>query len=684
MYVKVRNAMTGEQVMVTASKLTTVSEVKEEIMKKMKVGHQSQKLFFMGKELEDNFSLFDYSVKVNDLIQLFVRQPLAEHKSQNVPESSAVEKQTKLVKSSEDQENDLKVEEAESEHIKVKEEVDCRDEEGGTGAWFEAVVERITANDEAAGADGLTYHVKYEGYDRVYKVRLDQLRPRARRVIPFLDLDLKMEVMVNYNIDNPEERGFWYDAVVTAWRSTSSKKVLEVSILGPAGQQTKNCQVQFRDEVMAVEKVTYATRPASGRATASVSAAGGDKCTCKGKKNVACRKCGCRKCAGREDDASMILCDECDAAYHPKCVGFISVSSDPDQEWYCPDCKNDNDIVGGKIKMTKKKTGEGRDWGRGFACQGRTKECNKVKKNHFGPIPGIEVGMSWFRRIQVSEEGVHRPPVGGIAGTEKEGCQSLVLAGGYEDDEDNGDSFTYTGSGGRDLSGNKRTAGQSSDQLLTKFNAAIARNCKASFNDKVGGDAGDNWKEGKPIRVVRNYKGKKHSQFAPEDGNRYDGLYKVVKYWPGKGKSGFRVWRYLLRRDDPSPPPWTKEGERRIEEEGYTMIYPEGYLEHQAMMDQEKKRKSGSGDEEEEEEKENNPKKKARTIFKISTEWQKLIKKDSKNCKNWEQVISREVANKKEFTDYVEELFNCIICQEIVYKPSTPCLAQLLHGMSRT
>merc|ERR1719397_1930967 len=92
-------------------------------------------------------------------------------------------------------------------------------------------------------------------------------------------------------------------------------------------------------------------------------------------------------------------------------------------------------------------------------------------------------------------------------------------------------------------------------------------------------------------------------------------------------------------------------------------------------MDQEKKRKSGSGDEEEEEEeKENNPKKKARTTFKISTEWQKLIKKDAKNCKNWEQVISREVANKKEFTDYVEELFNCIICQEIVYKPSTtPC-----------
>jgi hypothetical protein len=32
-----------------------------------------------------------------------------------------------------------------------------------------------------------------------------------------------------------------------------------------------------------------------------------------------------------------------------------------------------------------------------------------------------------------------------------------VLSGGYEDDRDEGEWFLYTGSGGRDLSGNKRT-----------------------------------------------------------------------------------------------------------------------------------------------------------------------------------------------------------------------------------
>lgn len=74
---------------------------------------------------------------------------------------------------------------------------------------------------------------------------------------------------------------------------------------------------------------------------------------------------------------------------------------------------------------------------------------------------------------KASEAGVHRPHVAGIHGRENEGAYSIVLSGGYEDDEDNGDSFTYTGSGGRDLSGNKRTAEQSCDQQLTRMNRLV-------------------------------------------------------------------------------------------------------------------------------------------------------------------------------------------------------------------
>ncbi len=54
-------------------------------------------------------------------------------------------------------------------------------------------------------------------------------------------------------------------------------------------------------------------------------------------------------------------------------------------------------------------------------------------------------------------------------GRAEEGCQSIVLAGGYEDDTDLGFEFFYTGCGGRDLSGNKRTAAQSFDQVIIWF-----------------------------------------------------------------------------------------------------------------------------------------------------------------------------------------------------------------------
>lgn len=85
-------------------------------------------------------------------------------------------------------------------------------------------------------------------------------------------------------------------------------------------------------------------------------------------------------------------------------------------------------------------------------------------------------------------------------------------------------------------------------------------NCYAPFNNK-NGSASKEWKNGKPVRVVRNFKGAVHSKYAPTEGNRYDGIYKVVKYYPEIGKSGFVVWKYLFRRDDPTPAPWEKGGQ---------------------------------------------------------------------------------------------------------------------------
>lgn len=83
--------------------------------------------------------------------------------------------------------------------------------------------------------------------------------------------------------------------------------------------------------------------------------------------------------------------------------------------------------------------------------------------------------------------------------------------------------------------------------FLFHFCRALALNCSAPINDKEGAEAKD-WRAGKPVRVVRNVKGGRHSKYAPVDGNRYDGIYKVRKWFfalscMSRRQYGFKTWR---------------------------------------------------------------------------------------------------------------------------------------------
>lgn len=142
----------------------------------------------------------------------------------------------------------------------------------------------------------------------------------------------------------------------------------------------------------------------------------------------------------------------------------------------------------------------------------------------FGHIPGYPEGSRFRSRAELSGAGVHRPTMAGIAGSESEGADSIVLSGGYEDDEDLGEEIVYTGHGGRDWGSGRQVA----HQQLTKGNLALARSSI----------------DGLPVRVIRG--ASLDSPFAPRSGYRYDGLYLVDDYWQDIGKSGFRVWRYRL------------------------------------------------------------------------------------------------------------------------------------------
>ncbi|XP_015236110.1 PREDICTED: E3 ubiquitin-protein ligase UHRF2 isoform X3 [Cyprinodon variegatus] len=532
---------------------------------------------------------------------------------------------------------------------KINELVDCRDV--SIGAWFEACIENVTLspkgqitptkgkvgrppkrtngkleadqaqalgqgqitdcnrnnpvlNSESNGAstsqtdsntetkekeEDIAYHIKYEDYPEhgVVEIRSVDVRPRARTLLKWDQLQVGLKVMVNYNMETPDERGFWYDAeIVTINQTSRTNKELRVNILlGGPEDVIGDCKVHFLDEIYQVEKPgARALSSADGQFKRK----SGPECKhCKADPEAECRFCSCCVCGGKQDAHMQLLCDECNMAFHIYCLNPPLATIPDDEDWYCPTCKNDTSEVvkaGEKLKASKKKakmpsatTESQRDWGKGMACVGRTKECTIVPSNHYGPIPGIPVGTTWKFRVQVSEAGVHRPHVGGIHGRSNDGSYSLVLAGGFEDEVDRGDEFTYTGSGGRDLSGNKRIGEHCFDQTLTHMNRALALNCDAPLNDKDGAES-RNWRAGKPVRVVRSSKGRRISKYAPEEGNRYDGIYKVVKYWPEIGKCGYLVWRYLLRRDDLEPAPWTPEGLERIKKLGLAVQYPPGYL----------------------------------------------------------------------------------------------------------
>ncbi|NWU13723.1 UHRF1 ligase, partial [Cephalopterus ornatus] len=682
----------------------------------------------LSLQMEDGHSLFDYSVGLNDIVQLLVRQSpavlpaVSKEKDSELSDtdSGCGSGQSDSDKSSHNGEGALELEGQPSTAAqpdwthpvfglyKINDLVDARDTD--MGAWFEAQVVNVTRKKptrEAAESctdpdrppavpeEDVIYHVKYDDYPEngVVQMSSSNVRARARTILKWHQLEVGQVVMVNYNPDEPKERGFWYDAEILQKRETKMTREINAKILlGEAGDSLNDCTITLVDEIYKIEEPGTASPIPAGTPKRQ----SGPVCkACKDNPNKTCRVCACHICGGKQDPDKQLMCDECDMAFHIYCLNPPLSSIPDDEDWYCPECRNDASevvLAGERLKESKKKqkmasanSSSRRDWGKGMACVGRTKECTIVPSNHYGPIPGIPVGTMWKFRVQVSESGVHRPHVAGIHGRSNDGAYSLVLAGGYEDDIDHGNSFTYTGSGGRDLSGNKRTAEQSCDQKLTNMNRALALNCSAPINDKHGAEAKD-WRAGKPVRVVRNVKGGKHSKYAPVEGNRYDGIYKVVKYWPETGKSGFLVWRYLLRRDDEEPAPWTKEGKDRMKKLGLTMQYPEGYLEAVANKDKEKensgedefdtpgkgkrKRKSAGGEEKLVPSPAGTPKKTKVEPYKLTAQQKSLIKSDEANEKLWNEVLEA-LKDGPKFLSKVEEAFLCICCQEVVFRPVT-------------
>ena len=65
----------------------------------------------------------------------------------------------------------------------------------------------------------------------VVPLQSKDVRPRARTVYQWHQLEAGMVVMVNFNPDEPKERGYWYDAQIQKKRETRTVHEIYAKIL---------------------------------------------------------------------------------------------------------------------------------------------------------------------------------------------------------------------------------------------------------------------------------------------------------------------------------------------------------------------------------------------------------------------------------------------------------------------
>ncbi|CAH8338711.1 unnamed protein product [Eruca vesicaria subsp. sativa] len=152
-------------------------------------------------------------------------------------------------------------------------------------------------------------------------------------------------------------------------------------------------------------------------------------------------------------------------------------------------------------------------------------------KRIVGSIPGVQIGDIFFFRLELCVMGLHGQTQAGIdylIGSRSSNGEpiatSVIVSGGYEDDDDQGDVIIYTGHGGQDKLGR-----QAEHQRLEGGNLALERSMYYGIE----------------VRVIRGFK---YENSVSSKVYVYDGLFRIVDSWFDVGKSGFGVFKFRLER----------------------------------------------------------------------------------------------------------------------------------------
>lgn len=126
---------------------------------------------------------------------------------------------------------------------------------------------------------------------------------------------------------------------------------------------------------------------------------------------------------------------------------------------------------------------------------------HKQGSNYFG-AGDLVPGQWWPLQLCALRDGAHGSSQGGIYGIKDKGATSIILAGQHYDDKDNGNVIQYCG-----------TKAEDGSKEMTDVTKLMH----------------DNVRNKKPVRVIRSSKLGNKSDYTPQFGLRFDGVYDVLE-----------------------------------------------------------------------------------------------------------------------------------------------------------
>ncbi|CAB3377154.1 Hypothetical predicted protein [Cloeon dipterum] len=487
-----------------------------------------------------------------------------------------------------------------------------------SGEWHEASIVGVTSDKEGNPA----FHVRNKRSGKVENsVGLEFLAPG--RSVEFAAKDLEKGMRLLAFMPTPNNHRGWYKVVVSrVEKAANVVKMVFGTVFVSSQHQLKDQRIFFMHSALKFPELVPREQWTKEGDWISLR----KPCDrCLENPSVKCRVCCCVVCGEKGGEKPLITCGDCVNSCHVACANSASKNLDSDKKWLCTGCcfvEEEMQAIFGSNDRPKAKEEPKTP----KSAVQPLSSAVVVPGNHFGKIPGVPSGRLWASRKDVCFWGVHRSLEASMCGAINVGVQSLCLSDSLEGDFDHGHWLVVAA--GRDSKTRPRK--------LAGLDLALAQSCYAGLNVKEGAVSVD-WMKGLPIRLVRGHRFGQVSRFAPPEGYRYEGIFKVKRYF----KEG-AVWRFELRRDDNEPPSWSSSGgiiderplKRKLPVEGVTL-------------------------------------KKERVAYVLPPTVNALIKEDLVNGSNWEDLRAHLEFGYPGFIAALVKKFACCVCKGVVKEPIT-------------